>query len=725
LIPTMVRPLKGVIFGPLINWGAGGSKALLEYDGEGGVKQVKQFVLEEISNWNVIQRFTDLKGPERLTAAAQRTITRYEQATEEDGSWDEKIMSMERLGRAEEEVIRVIDETMAERAIEILERSYLIQDATLHEDFDEASCQYEQQDSANNVLERIVVGGKTAILNTPKHHTMITPAVPMNSAEIMEKIDEILEDSEDEVSDNEVIRSKTRRNEKKPAPVGTSLETLNRKYDMDLYEPAVPRLTAEIVSNLYMTAPLHWQLDRSEEWENKDIKGTIKYEKRTVPDSRELESDFSDMLDDEDAPAPSRNPGPLIVKWTPAPNSKCEVVPDNYFIPTGLKHEDAEDISMTAPPGPEITKKAGTGLNTSKHAIHKADKAFMEQAVKEAIQEAERIFNEKMKKHLPAEDAEMTEEKKKVNKISWKEVSDPRMSYQLAIAILAVQESIDSINNIEKSDLWWRSRAEKSTAKLTIRAMGDSIKYDMTKDGNKEKANGWTQLKKEAEANGIVTQKLDVARVELAWTQAWQDRDGEISNIKNDISSIKDQLALLLPSNGIGKVDEVKRVDRIKAQRATEVSEDKRKTTEKRKIAAEAKRLAEEEQRNIEEQEKASELARQERVKMKKENAVIKDWENQIEMLAKKDWNSLSPEELMKLESDMKTAKDLADKIKAEREIGKQAQVGTEKAIISGIVHKTVELRIIHTEKMDGQSKTTIMGAMTEINKLLREDGIT
>jgi len=88
---------------------------------------------------------------------------------------------------------------------------------------------------------------------------------------------------------------------------------------------------------------------------------------------------------------------------------------------------------------------------------------------------------------------------------------------------------------------------------------------------------------------------------------------------------------------------------------------------------AEAKRLAEEEKRNTEEQEKPSELARQERAKMEKENAVIKDCEKQIEMLAKKDWNSLSPEELMKLESDMKTAKDLADKIKAEREIGKEA----------------------------------------------------
>jgi len=266
---------------------------------------------------------------------------------------------------------------------------------------------------------------------------------------------------------------------------------------------------------------------------------------------------------------------------------------------------------------------------------------------------------------------------------------------------------------------------EKSTAKLTIRAMGDLIKYGMTKDGNKEKANGWTPLKKEAEANGTVTQKLVVAKVELVWTQACQDREGEIGNIKNNISSIKDQLALLLASNGIGKVEQVKRADRIKAQRATEVSENKRKTTEKRKIVAEAKRLAEEKQRNMEEQVKASELARQERVKMEKENAVIKDCKNQIKMLAKKDRNSLSPEELMKLGSDMKTAKDLVDKIKAEREIGKEAQVGTEKMVISGIVHKTVELQMIHTEKMDGRSKTTLMGAMTEMNKLLREDGIT
>jgi len=97
----------------------------------------------------------------------------------------------------------------------------------------------------------------------------------------------------------------------------------------------------------------------------------------------------------------------------------------------------------------------------------------------------------------------------------------------------------------------------------------------------------------------MATQKLDVARAELAWTQACQDRDGEIGNIKNDISSIKDQLVLLLASNAIGKVEEVKRADRIKAQRAAEVLEDKRKTTKKGKIALEAKTLAEEEQRNM------------------------------------------------------------------------------------------------------------------------------
>jgi len=570
-----------------------------------------------------------------------------------------------------------------------------------------------------------VVGGKTAILNTPKHHAMITPAVPMSSAEIMQKIDVIPEDSEDEVSDNEAIRRKTRSNEKKPAPAGTSLETLNRKYNMDLYEPAVPRATTEIVNNLYATVPPHWLLDGPEEWERKNVKGTIEHENLTIPDSQELESDFSDMSDDEDTLPLSRNPGPLTVKWTPTLNSTCEVVPDNYFIPTGLKYEDAEDITMSAPHGTQDTPKTGTGLNTSKHAIPKADKAFVEQAVKEAIQEAEKIFNEKMKKHLPAEDAEMTEEKKKVNKVTWKEVNDTRTSYQLAIAILAVQDGIDSINSVEKADLWWRSKAEKSTAKLTIRAMGDSIKYGMTKDGDKRTANGWTSLKKEAEATGTVTQKLDIARPELAWTQANLDKDGEIGNLKNDISSIKDQLALLLASNGIGKVEEVKRADRIKAQRATEVSEDKRKMTEKRKISAETKKLAEDERRKMEEQEKALELAEQERKKMERENAVIKDCENQIKMLAKKDQNSLSPEELMKLGSDMKMAKDLADKIRAEREIGREAQVGTEKTVISGMVHKTVELRMIHTDKMDGQSKTTLMGAMTEINKLLREDGIT
>jgi len=198
---------------------------------------------------------------------------------------------------------------------------------------------------------------------------------------------------------------------------------------MDLYEPAVPRPTTEIVSNLYATVPPHWQLHGPEEWESDNVKGTIEYEKPTIPDSQELESDFSDMSDDEDILPLSRNLGPLTIKWTHTPNSTCEAVPENHFIPTGLKYEDAEDITMSAPRGSQDTLKTDTGLNTSKHAIPKADKAYVEQAVKEAIQEAEKIFNEKMKKHLPAEDAEMTEEKKKVNKVTWKEVNDPRTSY--------------------------------------------------------------------------------------------------------------------------------------------------------------------------------------------------------------------------------------------------------------------------------------------------------
>ena len=96
-------------------------------------------------------------------------------------------------------------------------------------------------------------------------------------------------------------------------------------------------------------------------------------------------------------------------------------------------------------------------------------------------------------------------------------------------------------------------------------------------------------------------------------------------------------------------------------------------------------------------------MAGQERVNVEKKNAVIKDCENRIEMLAKKDWNSLSSEELMKLESDMKMAKDLAEKINAKRDIGKEAHVGTGKTVSSGMVHKTVELWMIHTKNMDGR----------------------
>jgi len=90
------------------------------------MKEVKQLVLEDIFNWSVISRFTELNGPERLTATARRTITKCEEATQEDGSWDEKIISMERLGRADKETIKVTNETTVERAIEILERSNLI-----------------------------------------------------------------------------------------------------------------------------------------------------------------------------------------------------------------------------------------------------------------------------------------------------------------------------------------------------------------------------------------------------------------------------------------------------------------------------------------------------------------------------------------------------------------------------------------------------------------------
>ena len=55
----MARLNKEILFSPIRNWGNGESKVLLEYNGEGGVRRRRQFLLEDIASWHLVKGFVE------------------------------------------------------------------------------------------------------------------------------------------------------------------------------------------------------------------------------------------------------------------------------------------------------------------------------------------------------------------------------------------------------------------------------------------------------------------------------------------------------------------------------------------------------------------------------------------------------------------------------------------------------------------------------------------
>jgi len=66
--------------------------------------------------------------------AARRTLERFPLSGEQANAPNQDLLSIERLGRVEEEIIRVIDEVTAERPCKILEKTYILQDISQVED---------------------------------------------------------------------------------------------------------------------------------------------------------------------------------------------------------------------------------------------------------------------------------------------------------------------------------------------------------------------------------------------------------------------------------------------------------------------------------------------------------------------------------------------------------------------------------------------------------------
>ena len=62
---------KGVLFGPIRNWGNGESKILLKFDGKGEVVKRRQFVLKDVAGWHFVSALGE-EGAEALRNAHQR-----------------------------------------------------------------------------------------------------------------------------------------------------------------------------------------------------------------------------------------------------------------------------------------------------------------------------------------------------------------------------------------------------------------------------------------------------------------------------------------------------------------------------------------------------------------------------------------------------------------------------------------------------------------------------
>jgi len=269
---NMAPHSKGVLFGPVKDWGQGSTKLLLESDGEGDLRARRQLTLENVTNWLAVPRFQELGG-EAALAMAMSSATRQQAEYDGEGSFEMAVTSLERKGRGDEERFEVVDDNTAERAIELLYKGLAIQDEVVNGSIEGLDVQYQITETVEEVLESIVVRplkpsrelvdhlGCQINLSTPKRllrKEVDTPAVQLA------RIEEALSEDEEMDSDNETMKKKSAKKGKgKLTKGGVTLEMLNKK--MNISEEATrSRKFDEVRSNLFATHPPSWKLEDSQ-----------------------------------------------------------------------------------------------------------------------------------------------------------------------------------------------------------------------------------------------------------------------------------------------------------------------------------------------------------------------------------------------------------------------------------------------------------------------------
>ena len=248
----------------------------MEFDDEGGMKKRRQFVLKDVTNWHLVSAFGE-EGAEALRNSHRRTQIMKKDG-DANGSWNHDITQLECEGREEEEAIKVVDQTSAKRAIEILNASIAIQDLASCEEVKGVDIVHLTKEEADKTLERIIIrvkdnngasvtGGEyTWDLTTPKSKLKRREKLGETPAQQLAKLEKRIEGIEEgDGSDNETMAKKMARKGKRVLRKdGTSLSQLEEELGLGFIELAVPRPFEKVKTNVFETAPPGWLLDDSQ-----------------------------------------------------------------------------------------------------------------------------------------------------------------------------------------------------------------------------------------------------------------------------------------------------------------------------------------------------------------------------------------------------------------------------------------------------------------------------
>ena len=107
--------------------------------------------MKNVTNWLAIPKFQELGGEVALATAVSTSVRQCKEFSGE-GSFELAVTSIERKGRADEEIFEVVDNTRAERAIELLRRGLAIQDEAANGSMEGLDIQHQTMETLHEVL---------------------------------------------------------------------------------------------------------------------------------------------------------------------------------------------------------------------------------------------------------------------------------------------------------------------------------------------------------------------------------------------------------------------------------------------------------------------------------------------------------------------------------------------------------------------------------------------